>query len=477
MEHPARAIQVLPFQENSGITLLGVPIDFPGSSNHTDRHWAATVDKTIALLNRLRLFPDSQIRHALLRYCLDACRVVHLQRSTDRRKAGSGPQRLSDALRVAAHDLVGSGITDEVWAQVTLPQRLGGLGIRDPIQTQPAARMAALVGLELNGRERVGVPKVALSSPSPDLSLTIESLRGQLGPNFEPLAGWSADSKQLASASSDHASQRWWAEQVATEQRSRLCHLGSARDQARLRSQEGPISNGWMSVLPSRALRTDIGDVEYRVLLRWWLGLPLLPLGRTLPGCPLCGEPVDAYGDHFVCCNKNGISRRHNALRDALFNVLVQHAIPVLKEDGTEGRRQADVLLVGWERGRDVAVDLTVSHPLGLSKHPIVVANAAQHCRREEAAKVADEGDLCRRAGWGFIPAAFTPWGGCGPSARALLHEVGRQATAALEGWPKQRRLREIHEGLSLTLAREVARQLTLRNRVQDACTGDIIAV
>ena len=109
-----------------------------------------------------------------------------------------------------------------------------GLGIRDPIQTQPAARMAALVGLELNGRERVGVPEVALSRPSQDLVATIDALRAQLGPNFEPLAGWYANPTQLASASFDHASQRWWAEQVAQEQRSRLCQLGTARDMARL---------------------------------------------------------------------------------------------------------------------------------------------------------------------------------------------------------------------------------------------------
>jgi hypothetical protein len=152
----------------------------------------------------------------------------------------------------------------------------------------------------------------------------------------------------------------------------------------------------------------------------------------------------------------------------------MQSAIPASKEEGDD-RRPADVLLIGWERGRDVAVDLTITHPLGLAGHPITVETAEQHCRRAEATKVANEGDLCRRLGWGFIPAAFTPWGGCGPSARALLHEVGRRATAALEGWPKQRRLQEIHQGLSLTWAREVARQLSLRNRVQDACTGDVI--
>lgn len=400
---------------------------------------------------------------------------MHLQRSTMNSKAGDAPQKLSDALRTAVEDLVGCGFSDTAWQQATLPLRHGGLGIRDPIQTQPAARMAALVGLELNGRERVGVPEVALSRPSQDLVATIDALRAQLGPNFEPLAGWYANPTQLASASFDHASQRWWAEQVAQEQRSRLCQLGTARDMARLQSQEGPISTGWMSVLPCRAVRTDIGDVDYRVLLRWWLGLPLLPLGQTLPGCPACGEPVDPFGDHFVCCDKNGSTRRHNALRDALFDALVQASIPAAKEVTSGNRRRpADILLLAWERGRDVAVDLTVTHPLGLSGHPIIVQNAAQHCRRAEATKVAAEGDLCRQAGWGFTPAAFTPWGGCGPTARAFLHEVGRRATAALEGWPKQRRLRELREGLSLTLAREVARQLSLRNRVQEACTGDV---
>ena len=280
LDHPGRAIPVMSFVENSGITLLGVPIDFPGSSHCTHRHWAATVDATLALLGRLRLFPGCQIQHALLRYCLDACRVMHLQRSTVNSKAGDAPQKLSDALRTAVEDLVGCGFSDTAWQQATLPLRHGGLGIRDPIQTQPAARMAALVGLELNGRERVGVPEVALSRPSQDLVATIDALRAQLGPNFEPLAGWYANPTQLASASFDHASQRWWAEQVAQEQRSRLCQLGTARDMARLQSQEGPISSGWMSVLPCRAVRTDIGDVDYRVLLRWWLGLPLLPLGR-----------------------------------------------------------------------------------------------------------------------------------------------------------------------------------------------------
>ena len=101
---------------------------------------------------------------------------MHLQRSTMNSKAGDAPQKLSDALRTGVEDLVGCGFSDTAWQQATLPLRHGGLGIRDPIQTQPAARMAALVGLELNGRERVGVPEVALSRPSQDLVATIDAL-------------------------------------------------------------------------------------------------------------------------------------------------------------------------------------------------------------------------------------------------------------------------------------------------------------
>jgi hypothetical protein len=250
--------------------------------------------------------------------------------------------------------------------------------------------------------------------------------------------------------------------------------ISPAADPHRLRSQGGQLSNAWMSVIPHRALRTDIEDSDYRLLLRWWMGLPILPTGRTLPACPLCGDPVDAFGDHFVCCEKNGITQRHHALRDAIFDVLARGAIPAAKEVVSAHRnRPADILLVAWERGRDVAVDVTVTHPLAPSCYPLVLQRVGQHCRRAETNKVTAEAEMCREVGWGFMPAAFTPWGGSGPTARSLLYEIGRLATAALEGWPKQRRLREIQETISLTLARATVRQLRLRNRVQDACVDD----
>ena len=121
LDHPARAIPVMPFVAQSGITLLGVPIDFPGSSHGTCTHWAVTVQKSKTLLDRLRMFPDSQIQHALLRHCLDACRVMHLLRSTIFERAGDSPQALANAVRQAAEDLVGTGVPDITWGANNTP--------------------------------------------------------------------------------------------------------------------------------------------------------------------------------------------------------------------------------------------------------------------------------------------------------------------------------------------------------------------
>ena len=64
---------------------------------------------------------------------------------------------------------------------------------------------------------------------------------------------------------------------------------------------------------------------------------------------------------------------------------------------------------------------------------------------------------------------ACSTWGGEGPGAKRIFHEVLHRATADLQGWQKTERTREIRQALSLTLAREVARQLRVRCRVNDA--------
>ena len=478
VDHPGRTVPVIPFGGECGITALGVPIDAPVGSPGRDPHvapeclskWGKAVEQTNLILERLRAYPEGQVRHALLRYCLDACRVIHLLRSTAYEDAGDAPAILRARLQEATQDLLGTGIKEDTWDQVCLPIRLGGLGITDPHVVQPGARVAALVNLRKHGSATVGVPAEVLVTEAPDLHATLLRLQAQLGPHHEPLSSWILGHSTLASATNDHATQRWWAELVFKVQSQRLDSTGSSRDRTRRACQKGPVATGWLNALPSRVQQTEIPDTEFRLLLRWWLGLPILPTGVTLPGCPLCKESIDPFGDHLVCCEQNGCAQRHNAFRNAFFALCVRSGLAAQKEaQCVGGRRPADILLLLWTRGQHVAVDFVCTHPAGLAQHPLVADNAAKHCNQAESKKVREDGPPCEEQGWGFSPFAVSTWGGLGSSAKAVLFEVTKRATADLRGWPKTQALLEIREGLSVTLMREVARQLSVKSRVQDA--------
>ena len=181
--HPSRCIPIVPFGGPTGITALGVPVDAP-KGLRTDplvapecaAKWQKAVDQTNLLLERLRLYPESQVRLTLLRYCLDACRVIHLLRSTQVEVARTHPAFLRAKLQEAVQDLLALGVNEATWEQVCLPTRLGGLGISDPFVVQPAARLAALLNLQKNGTDFVGVPLEALATPAPDLPATLNRL-------------------------------------------------------------------------------------------------------------------------------------------------------------------------------------------------------------------------------------------------------------------------------------------------------------
>ena len=126
LDHVGRSIPVVPFDADSGITSLGVPIDAPGGCGYTAAVWDKVTGQTLQLLDRLRLFPTAWVRHVLLRFCLDGCKVMHLLRSTGGMKAPRAIQRLSDALRTAAGDLVGGDVPDGAYAQMSLPAAKGG---------------------------------------------------------------------------------------------------------------------------------------------------------------------------------------------------------------------------------------------------------------------------------------------------------------------------------------------------------------
>ena len=99
------------------------------------------------MLEELRFFPDLQVRHSLVRFCLDACKVSHLLRGSDSRKAWGEVPRLSEALRRSLTDVLREEASDGAWEKATLPIIHSGMGIRDLLRELGPEGLRLLQGL------------------------------------------------------------------------------------------------------------------------------------------------------------------------------------------------------------------------------------------------------------------------------------------------------------------------------------------
>ena len=55
------------------------------------------------------------------------------------------------------------------------------------------------------------------------------------------------------------------------------------------------------------ALGLQLTNAEFNILVRWRLGSEI---GDNSGVCSLCGSASDIFGDHIVCCQRNGVVRR-----------------------------------------------------------------------------------------------------------------------------------------------------------------------
>jgi len=76
---------------------------------------------------------------------------------------------------------------------------------------------------------------------------------------------------------------------------------------------------------------------HYSTLLKWHLGVPLLPADCAGRPCHLCGGPMDVFGDHAVACKKSGFGDRHLGIQIFFCQVLTQSRVPHDREVDISG--------------------------------------------------------------------------------------------------------------------------------------------
>ena len=165
----------------------------------------------------------------------------------------------------------------------------------------------------------------------------------------------------------------------------------------------------WLNVVPSSALGLHLLDQEFRLCLKYWLGLQIFEEHQK---CPVCLTLADKFGDHHVGCGGNADRIfRHNSLRDAVFSAAQSAALAPRKEvpsliPGSQ-HRPADVYLPCWKGGRPAALDITVISTMRQSTIQPAADNQGHALFVAETRKFATHGPACQAVGISFIPLAI----------------------------------------------------------------------
>ena len=140
----------------------------------------------------------------------------------------------------------------------------------------------------------------------------------------------------------------------------------SFHEERRLLSISLDHDGDWLNTPPLIGLGLHLRPVEFVLVVKYRLGLPVFD---QCGPCPACLQESDVLGDHALCCGSGGerISR-HNALRDAIFETAVAAGLGPVKEGrfllpGND-RRPADVLVTNWTGGKYAAMNVKFTTPI-----------------------------------------------------------------------------------------------------------------
>ena len=435
----------LPIAENKddGLVVLGAPV---GSDAFSRNQISIKVHEIENLLVKLGSLDDSQIEFCLLRSCFGINKFGFILRTCNPLVNADVFAEFDDVQSRALSTLIGASIStsDPRWVLASLPVSLGGLGLRSAALHAPAAYVAS----NLQCAPIVG-KLVNLPNPRIDISQASSLLANATANATTPLPGpLSSDTPQrLLSRRVDEA-RLYVLERMEAD--NRLCLI--------LPSIRLPGTGDFLNVVPSPALKLHIHKTEFVMAIKYRLGLPVFP---DESACGFCAKPSDIYGDHAIsaCHTSGGIIRRHDLLRDAIFDTAYAALLRPKKEERNlldDDSRPGDLTIRGWARSRGkekTAFDITVVSPLRQDVRAHAINDPKVVLQRSREAKFRKyEGKLPPEVG--LIPLVVSIFGAWEDDARANLREIvshqGRNSSCNSNVLTKQ-----FFQRLSVCLQRE----------------------
>jgi len=323
--------------------------------------------------------------------------------------------------------IVGFPFTETMMLQLSLPVRLGGLGIPSAQRLAPVASLVGGMAFWKFGLVRPAVPDTLLAPSAVWFPVSLLEKVCKYVPAACAIPRlWLANHQMPPETSPRHLKLVWWSTQVALMQHQELQAQSRGRDLVRLECQKQPHVGLWLQAMPARTLWLEFTSAELRVLLKWWLGKELisLPENDSTTLCPFCSAPTDCYGDHFVCCKRVEFHSRHLAVVSSLTKMMDASGLRVANEVTVSNKkRPADIFVSHWSDNGPLAVDVTVTHPLSPSLGMSVSA-ARSALEIKEQRKVQKSSDICTEVGLEFAPFALSTFGELGRRASDILSTV-----------------------------------------------------
>ena len=421
-----------------------------GSKAHCE-DWVAQklLRKVPALFDGFNSLDHLQSSFLLLLFCASFCKIVWYIQTVPPDSISDACHKFDVLVIQELEFLIGCGLPSHSVLQAQLSTKLGGLGLRASKQHSAAAYVSSIFSSKELIDRFLNKDSLILNSHIPDSFAAFNSLvhsDSKLTPGMTP-----TDQRMLS---------------LAIDKQSLNSTLADLNvlDKARLMSCSMPHANSWIRALP--IANNKLSNLEWSIIAKRWLGIAIFEDDHL---CSACGKQVmDVFGHHAVVCDCSGDRiKRHNAIRDCLFDSCVAACWAPVKETpfllAGSSERPADIFIPNFSHGKGLVIDTAVTCPLQRTSLHDSSRVAGFSCNKyADEVKSKPFRARVESEGFDYLPFVVESFGGFSEGAIPFLNKMTSSISTRFSV-EKAVCSKSLYDKLSICLMKHVARSISSR--------------
>ena len=430
---------------DGNMSILGSAI---GSKQHCE-NWVSSKlnDKLIILLNKIENLDHSQSSFLLLLFCASFCKMVWYIRTIPPELISVACDHFDSAVIHCFENLIGSGLSSLSLQQARLSTKFGGIGLRASTTHSAAAYISSFFMSK-------SLVESFISQRVPNRHITDAISR------FNSLV----HTDHCLVSSSCPSSQQDLSHHIDSECFHKLQVESNSLNKARLLACSMPHANAWIRALPSQ--QNKFSCLEWSICMKRWLGMPIFNQDHLCSACHM--HSMDVFGHHAaVCPTKGDRIRRHNVLRDIIYDFCSIASWGPKKETPhifpSSSERPADIFVPNYSLGKDLVLDVAVTCPLQHKYYHSAAQSAGFACNTyADEVKIKNYQERVENEGCTYLPAVFESFGGFSQDVPDFLFKLSKGMSLRLNE-SKSTITKYMYENLSCALMKSIARCISSR--------------